>query len=154
GWSAKAGLRAEQTNIKTQQMVGDSANSNNYIDFFPNASLSKTINPDNVLSLSYSRRIDRPNYQSLNPFVEYLNEYTFRGGNPYLKPQYTQSTELGYTFKRQYSATLNYSHTKDVISEVVTPNIADHTLFQRQQNISKFDNLTLSLNVPVSITKW
>lgn len=154
GWSAKAGLRAEQTNIKTQQMVGDSANSNNYIDFFPNASLSKTINPDNVLSLSYSRRIDRPNYQSLNPFVEYLNEYTFRGGNPYLKPQYTQSSELGYTFKRQYSATLNYSHTKDVISEVVTPNIADHTIFQSQQNISKFDNLTLSLNVPVSITKW
>lgn len=154
GWSAKAGVRAEQTNIQTHQMINDSSNTAHYIDFFPNASLSKVINPDNVLSLSYSRRIDRPDYQSLNPFVEYLDEYTFRGGNPYLKPQYTQSTELGYTFKKQYSATLNYSHTKDVISQVVTQNLEEHTMFQTQSNISKFDNLTLSLNVPVSITRW
>lgn len=154
GWSAKVGARAEQTNVKTHQLIGDSTNSMSYLDLFPNVSLSKSINPNNVLSLSFSRRIDRPNYQSLNPFVYYVNEYTYRVGNPYLKPQYTRMAELDYTFKRRYALSLSYSHTKDIISEVVTQDDLTHNIYQSQGNINKLNNLTLGLNVPVKITPW
>lgn len=154
GWSAKAGLRAEQSNIETNQMTLDSINKQNYLDFFPNLSLSKTINPNNMLSISYARRIDRPNYQSLNPFVYYVDEYTYRAGNPYLKPQYLNEVALNYTFKRMYSAELSYSHTSDIISEIASQDNLSKVIYQTQGNISQLDNITLSLSIPVSITKW
>ncbi len=78
GWSANAGVRGEQTITHTDQLTTDSLNRNNYFDLFPNLSISKTINPSNILSLSYTRRIDRPDYQSLNPFIYYVDQYTYR----------------------------------------------------------------------------
>src|SRR5699024_5570226 len=59
GWSAKVGVRAEQVNIKTDQVTTDSINEQHYLDFFPNITLSKEFNPNHVLSLAYSRRINR-----------------------------------------------------------------------------------------------
>lgn len=154
GWSTQLGLRGEQTNTKTEQVTTDSLNSNNYFELFPNISLSKTLNPNNILSLSYSRRIDRPNYQSLNPFIYYVDEYTYRVGNPYLKPQFVNQIELSYVFKQRYSAVLSYSHTSDIMAQVIRQNDSTHTTFQTQDNISKLDNITLNLGIPVSITKW
>ncbi|MFS8083194.1 MAG: TonB-dependent receptor domain-containing protein, partial [Ginsengibacter sp.] len=91
GWSANAGVRGEQTIIKTVQLNSDSTNKNNYFNLFPNLSLTKMINANHILSLSFARRIDRPDYQSLNPFIYYIDEYTYREGNPYLKPQFINS---------------------------------------------------------------
>lgn len=154
GWSAKAGIRAEQSNIETNQMTLDSFNKQDYLDLFPNVSLTKALNPNNVLSLSYARRIDRPNYQSLNPFIFYVDEYTYRAGNPYLKPQYMDNLALNYTFKKRYSAELSYSHTSDIISEIAQQDDLSKVIYQTQGNISQLDNVTLSLSIPVSITHW
>lgn len=154
GWSAKAGLRGEQTNTRAQQMITDSINNNHYLNLFPNVSLTKILNPNNIFNLSYSRRIDRPDYQSLNPFIYYVDEYTYRVGNPYLKPQFVNTLELGYTFRKKYSAVLSYSHTSDIMSMVLRQVDSTHTTFQTRDNISKLDNLTLNLGIPVSITKW
>lgn len=154
GWSTKIGLRGEQTNTQAKQLTMDSTNSNHYLELFPNLALTKMINPNNILNLSYSRRIDRPSYQSLNPFIYYVDEYTYRVGNPYLKPQFVNTFELGYTFRKKYSAVLSYSHTSDIMSMVLRQVDSTHTTFQTQDNISKLDNLTLNLGIPVSITKW
>lgn len=154
GWSAQAGLRAEQTTTKTDQMTTDSLNKNHYFELFPNIALTRTINPNNVLSLSYSRRIDRPNYQNLNPFVYYVDEYTYRVGNPYLDPQFVNTVELSYTFKQRYSAVLSYTHTSDIMAQVIRQIDSTHATFQTQDNISKLDNLTLNLGIPVTVTPW
>lgn len=154
GWSAQAGVRGEQTSTRTEQLTSDSLNKNDYFELFPNLSLSKTLNPNNILSLSYSRRIDRPDYQSLNPFVYYIDEYTYRVGNPYLKPQFVNSVELSYLFKQRYSAVLSYSHTSDIMAQVIRQIDSTHTTYQSEDNISKLDNVTLNLGLPVSITKW
>ncbi len=154
GWSAKVGFRAEQANIKTNQVTTDSINEQHYIDLFPNITLSKTINPNNILSLSYTRRIHRPNYQSLNPFVFYVDEYTYHSGNPYLQPEYTNKFALTYTFKRSYNAVLSYSRTNDIMARVVRQNDITHIIHQTQDNISQMDNIRLSLSIPVTITKW
>lgn len=154
GWSAKLGFRGEQTNTHADQLTTDSLHENHYFELFPNVALSKTLNPDNTLSLSYSRRIDRPDYQSLNPFVYYVDEYTYRQGNPYLKPQFVNSVELSYTFKKRYTAVLSYSHTSDIMARVIRQIDSTHTSFQTRDNISKLDNINLNLGIPLSITKW
>lgn len=154
GWSASAGVRGEQTITHTDQLTTDSLNKNNYFDLFPNVSLTKMLNPNNVLSLSYTRRIDRPDYQSLNPFVYYIDQYTYRIGNPYLKPQFVNSTELSYTFHRMYSAVLSYSHTSDIMTQIIQQDNTTHVDYQTMGNISTLDNLTLTLGIPVSITHW
>ncbi len=154
GWTANAGLRGEQTVIHTDQLTTGSFNKNDYFNLFPNVSLTKTIDPNNILSLSFTRRIDRPDYQNLNPFVYYIDEYTFREGNPYLKPQFVNSTELSYTFKRKYSAVLGYSHTSDIMTQVIRQVDSTHKDFQTMDNLSKLDNLTLTLGIPISITHW
>lgn len=154
GWSVNVGVRGEQTITHTDQMNSDSLNKNNYFELFPNVSLSKMINPNNILSLSYARRIDRPDYQSLNPFIYYVDEYTYREGNPFLKPQFVNSAELSYTFHRKYSAVLNYSHTSDVITRIIRQVDSTHVDYQTQGNLSKLNSLTLTLGIPIKITPW
>jgi outer membrane receptor protein involved in Fe transport len=96
-FSYKAGLRSELTYIKFDIQRGTQNYNNNYIDFFPSISLSQKIGIENQFQASYSRRINRPNLFFLNPFVDQLDAYTTRSGNPYLEPEYTNSYELGYT---------------------------------------------------------
>ena len=154
GWSANAGVRAEQTNTNTDQVNSDSLNKNNYLDLFPNLSLTKMINPNHILSLSYARRIDRPDYQSLNPFIYYIDEYTYREGNPYLKPQFINSAELSYTLKQKYSAVLSYSKTSDIMTQIIRQVDSTHVTYQTMGNLSTLDNLTLTLGIPLNITPW
>lgn len=154
GWNAVAGVRGEQTITHTDQITTDSLNTNNYFNLFPNVSLTKTINPKNILSLSYARRIDRPDYQSLNPFVFYIDQYTYRQGNPYLKPQFVNSTELSYTFKYMYSAVLSYSHTNDIMTQIIRRIDSTHADYETMGNLSNLDNLTLTLGIPINITHW
>lgn len=154
GWSTQLGLRGEQTVTHTEQLTTDSLNKNDYFELFPNVALSKVINPNNTVSLSWSRRIDRPDYQNLNPFVYYVDEYTYRVGNPYLKPQFVNSVELSYVLRQRYSAVLSYSHTNDIMAQVIRQIDSTHSTFQTEDNISKLDNITLNLGIPLSITKW
>jgi len=82
-WSLQAGLRAEQTNSEGKLKRADGQQQNddnvkrNYFDLFPSAAVTFTINPKNTLNLTYSRRIDRPTYQDLNPFENKLDELTY-----------------------------------------------------------------------------
>ena len=119
-YSVQAGLRAEYT---TSSAVGDSANvvqniPRHYLDFFPSLFINHTINDKNEINFSYSRRIDRPQYDNLNPFVYHLDPYTYEKGNPYLRPQYTNNFELNYTYNKSITLTLGYSRTTDVITEI------------------------------------
>ena len=68
-------------------------------------------------TLNYGRRIDRPAYQDLNPFLFFLDQYTYQAGNPYLQPQYTSNVELSHTYKHWLTTTLNYSYTVNFFTE-------------------------------------
>ena len=97
----QAGLRMENTNnngdsyaLNSDGSVNYSTKSTierNYTGLFPSASITFNKNPMKQWSISYSRRIDRPAYQDLNPFEFKLDEYTFQKGNTALRPQYTNS---------------------------------------------------------------
>lgn len=153
GWSLQAGLRGEQTISNADQVTSDSIVKRNYFQLFPTVFIRKNFNDNNSIGLSYSRRIDRPDYQDLNPFKYVIDQFTYGQGNSFLQPQFTNSFEINYTYKK-YIATLNYSHTSDVISRVIVQDTVTHIGYETSENLSKQDNISLSFSIPLQVAKW
>ena len=157
-WSFQAGLRAEQTNsdgILTRAdgtLQDDNRVKRNYLDFFPSAALTWNVNKKNAFNLTFSRRIDRPTYQDLNPFENKLDELTYEKGNAFLRPQYTNSVELTHTFIGMINTTIGYSHVKDYATQV-TDTVGNATFIQ-QKNLATQQILSFSIGSPLPIKKW
>ncbi len=151
----QVGLRAEHTHSSGYSVTLDQRVTRDYLNLFPTLFLSQTIDSSHVLNLSYSRRIDRPNYQNLNPFVYYLDPYTYQQGNPFLRPQYTSSVELTHVYKGAISTALNFSRTTDFINQETPMQIADKNIvYVTPQNLGTLDNVGLTISFPVPVTKW
>ena len=151
----QAGLRAEHTHSIGTSVTLNQTVDRSYLNVFPTLFLSRQLDTNNVLNLSYSRRIDRPDYQNLNPFVFYLDPYTYQKGNPFLRPQYTNSLELTHVFKNAFTTTLNYSRTTDFISRETPRQIpAENITYVTAENLGSLTNISLNLSFPVTVTKW
>ena len=107
--TAEIGVRVENTNIKTEVV------SQSYTHLFPTLSLSWQTADYHALNLHYDRRIDRPNYRDLNPFVYVFDSYTYEQGNIDLKPQLTDRLNLSYTIRKAYKIALFYTRTQQAI---------------------------------------
>jgi hypothetical protein len=151
-WSFQGGLRLENTVAKGYQVNNDSTFRRDFTNLFPSAFISYEVNKSNKLTVSYSRRINRPNYQDLNPFIYFLDSLSYRKGNPFLLPQFTHNIELSHSFKNKLITTLNYNNTTDVISQILK---ADGDLvFLTADNVAKFRNIGISITAPIPVTKW
>ena len=106
------------------------------------------------LSYTYSRRLDRPGYKSLNPFEYYLDEYTFERGNPFLNPQYSHNFGLNYSLGNALFVSANYSHTTDAISEIIEQNEEENTTFKTEMNLDDFRSYSLNVMAPKVWTEW
>jgi hypothetical protein len=155
------GLRGEQTNIKTKQANGNIEWDSSYFQLFPSAFFNYKLAEEKTLGLSVSRRIDRPGYSQLNPFLFLIDVTTYATGRPGLLPQLTWSYEMSYTVK-SLSFTLGYSHTKnnqniaiarfkDVFPSIPT---AGNVTVQIPINLSSSDYFGLTIAAPVRIAKW
>lgn len=153
-WELVAGLRLENTVAKGHQMQNDSSFTRNYTNLFPNAGITFNASDKNQLSLSYSRRITRPDYDDLNPFVFFLDSLTYGQGNPYLQPQFTHNIELGHTFKRVLTTTINYTQTDDIIAELLKQDTENKITFQTKENFSKMKQLGLAVSLNMPVVKW
>ena len=155
GISYQVGLRAENTNIKGYQVTTDTTFKRHYTDLFPTAFVMKKWGKKDkhAVRVSYSRRIDRPNYQDLNPFRHFLDKYIYEEGNPNLTPQYSNNFDVNYTFMGSMSVGVNYSKTNDAITFVLKQNDATKQSFVTNENIATMTNYGVSLNVPVPVTK-
>lgn len=145
------GLRSEYTR-SDGELVGSTLTRRRYLDFFPSFSLSKPLGNKNNLSFSYSRRIDRPGYDELNPFVYILDPFSKIMGNAFLNPQYANVMELGYLYNQAISVTLGYSHTAHAMIPVVITQ--GQVTFQTSQNIDHLNSWDININLPYSLTKW
>lgn len=117
----QGGLRFEKA-LQAPNLISDSLSfKNSYYNVFPSGFLKYEVNKKMELSLSYSRRINRPTAENLNPFTSYADPYNLRMGNPALKPEYINSFDLGVTYNaKKVSLTLSsfYRRTNSVISRV------------------------------------
>lgn len=156
-WSVQGGLRMENTNTKGVQASDNSTVTRSYVSFFPSAFVSYNVNAKNMLTVSASRRLQRPNYQDLNPFTFFLDSLSYRQGNPYLTPQFSYNYELKHTYNNKLTTTLNYTTTSDVISQIIKRKKGTNNEligFLTIDNIAKFTNMGIAVSTPVKIAKW
>lgn len=153
-WGFQAGLRGEHTYSKGTQVLIKKSISRDYFQLFPTAYISYSMNDKNQFGLNYGRRIERPNYQDMNPFQQFLDLYTFNQGNPYLTPQFTHNMELSHTWKSKLTTTLNFTRTTDIINEILKQNNDTKVTYQTKENIATLRNFGLALSYNAPITKW
>lgn len=150
----QVGLRAEQTNSTGNSLTTQTVTKLHYLNLFPSVFVNHILSADHEIGFSYSRRIERPDYGSLNPFTRFIDLYTYSVGNPYLKPQFTNSFEVSYAYKKMINATLGYSYAKDVITQIITSDTLKKTLYNTEGNLAKYSSIDFNLSAPVQITKW
>jgi len=152
----QAGVRMENTKSEGDLISNVSQPDNtvkrNYTDFFPSGAITYKLNEKNTFNLNYSRRIDRPGYQDLNPFEDKLDELTYRKGNAFLNPQYTNSFQLSHTFLYKYVTSISYSHIKDYFAQII--DTVQNKSFITQKNLAQQNIFSLNFSAPVTIAKW
>ncbi|MFI5151763.1 MAG: TonB-dependent receptor domain-containing protein [Chitinophagales bacterium] len=153
-WSVQAGLRMEQTEAKGTQTVKDQRFDTSYIQLFPSVFLSYSPNDKNSYSLTYGRRIDRPNYQDMNPFQYFLDQYTYRQGNPNLRPQFSHNVEFSYNFKGELNLSANYTLITDVINDILKQNDSTKVTYQTKENVANQTNIGLSFSYSKQWNNW
>ena len=156
-WSAQFGLRVEQTIsegdlISTQSSDEDNVK-RNYTNWFPSGGITYSPDYKNSWALTYSRRIQRPNYQSLNPFESQIDELTFSKGNPFLQPQYTHNVKLSHTYKYRLTTSLSYTHISDFFAQV-TDTIGADKNFLITRNIANQEIVNVGVSYPFEVNKW
>lgn len=162
-WHWQLGLRYEWTSYKAHQLgnavVPDSAFHKNYGSLFPTAFLSLQADTNNMFTFRLGRRIDRPPFQNLNPFLTTLNKYTYEAGNPFIKPQYTWNFSIAHSYKQVLTTELSYSYLQDYFSQIFiidsnSSNVNKNIIIYTRGNVGSFQNFGLSETFQQSLTKW
>lgn len=156
-WSFQGGLRAEHSRtrglLESLQDIELDDVKRNYTDLFPSMGLTYNLNDKNALQLTYSRRINRPNYSSLNPFEFQLDELTYEKGNPFLTPEYTNKLQVSHTWNHSITTSLGYSHTRDLITQIIEVE-EGNAAYQTHQNLATQKDISLGVSGSVPITSW
>lgn len=162
-WGVQAGLRYENTNYKGHQYGNptrvDSSFDNSYNSLFPTMYISYGANKSNQFGLSFGRRIDRPAYQELNPFMFFIDKYTYGSGNPFLKPQYSNNVEFTHIYKGKLTTTLNYGITNNFMTETFDqeqkPNGDNgYATIVRRANLGQRQSAGIAVSAQIPVVKW
>ena len=146
-FTALAGLRVEATQIDLNQVTQGRKDDNNYVRFYPSLHLGYRLDDAQQLSANYSHRVQRPQPQDYNAFRIYYDLQNQSQGNPNLKPQQTDSFELGYQYRKNgriYLATLYYRTGKDAVNDVVR-DLGGGVILQTKVNVGSFQTAGLEL---------
>jgi iron complex outermembrane receptor protein len=162
-WHWQTGLRYEYTSYKAHQLgnaiVKDSSFKKDYGSLFPTGFISFNADSNNTITFRLGKRIDRPPFQNLNPFVTTLNKYTYEAGNPYIKPQYTWNFTLAHTYKQMLTTEFSYSYLRDYFSQIFiidsnSSNVNKNIIIYTRGNVGSFQNFGITETFQRPITKW
>lgn len=150
----QTGLRAEYANIEGNSITSNQVNTQQYINFFPSVYLQHKLNDNYQIVYNVNRRITRPHYRQLNPFVFYIDPLTTEEGNPNLKPQYANNFEMNHIYKGSYQIALTYSQTENAFGQILTQDEDSRTTLIQMRNLDRTQNLGLRATIPVAFADW
>jgi iron complex outermembrane receptor protein len=157
-FSMQAGLRYEFTGYDAHQLGNvlqkDSAFTRNYSGLFPSGYVSYQMDSANSFTVTVGRRIDRPAFQTLNPFTFIINKYTYQNGNPYIIPQYSWNVELSHQYKEFLTTAVSYSYTKNYFSQIFLTDSLSGLLYYSQGNVGRANNIGASATLILAPLKW
>lgn len=156
-WGFQGGLRLEHTHsdgrLTSASPTGNDKVERDYVNLFPSAGITYNANEKNALRLNYSRRIDRPRYQDLNPFEYKLDELTYQRGNPFLRPQYSNSLELGHTYNYMLNTSIGYTYTTDLMTALTDTTEVSRS-YITEVNLASQRTWNINVSYPFAIAKW
>ena len=154
--SIQGGLRVENTNSDGNSVTLNSRTRRHYTDLFPSFFIARQLKGDSKLMFSYSRRIQRPSYQDLNPFKLFGDRYTYSEGNPFLKPAYTNSMELSTSIREAVTVMVRYAVTKNVIAEDVAQEEENGitTVKSYFRNLKALRSFTVNMSYSRDLAPW
>jgi len=155
-FSYQVGVRAEQTYVTSELKETDEISIKDYLNFFPSLHLSYELNTEHKMQLSYSRRIRRPSFWSLNPFNSYADPLNLWIGNPNLNPELTHSFEIGnikYWEKNSLSSSIYYRHTDDVIQRIRRLDTSNGISVTQPENLSSRESFGVEMTFSKNLFK-
>ncbi len=150
------GLRAEYTDRMISQLTTEEDFTYSRLGLFPSGSLSKTLKGGQQLQFSFSRRINRPNRQLLNPFPQFIDNQTIRTGNPDLQPEFTNSFELNFQQPVKigtFSVETYYRQANDLTSQVFNAD-EEGNMFFAFTNANRSNSLGAEFMGNLGFTEW
>jgi outer membrane receptor protein involved in Fe transport len=144
-WNWLVGVRAEWTTTDALQVTDNMAIASHYADVFPSLHVDRSLSDRSTLSFGASRRIHRPNPIYLNPYVDHEYPPNLTAGNPNLKPQFTQSFDLGYNCERRdasYGLTGYYRRNTDSVTDL-TEYLGNGLTLTTKTNLPRSDSAGL-----------
>lgn len=158
-WSFSGGLRYEDSNTDGTSTFLENGTLTTGVQkrpiqkLFPSASVSRKLSKVLGASLSYSYRIRRPSYNSLNSFATFLDPFSASEGNPNLTPAYTNNYQFNLTYEGQPFFTIGYSKTDNAIAQLISQTNSSAQIRQQETNIDNLYNWNFRLFAPVNFTK-
>lgn len=152
--NVNGGIRAEYTNMSGENLATDFQNKRSYFNLFPSVSVEHKISGTYRMAITLNRRITRPNFKLLNPFVRYVDPYTVHTGFPQIKPSYANSFEINSILKDKYQLALMYSKVTDVFGVVLTQNDSSLITTYQTRNLENQTDFGIRGNLPISFIKW
>lgn len=152
--SYQAGLRMEYSDVTGTSKTLNQVNRQEYVNLFPSMFLQHKISDNYQVVYNVNRRITRPNYRLLNPFVYYIDPLTTEKGNPNLRPQYSTNLEMDHVIKGAYQFTLGYSVTENSFQQVFEQNEEARSSTLYTANFDQTKNFNFQGVVPVELASW
>lgn len=152
-WEIQGGVRVEATQTEGYSRENNETNRNNYAELFPTFYAMYSLSPQTSFAINYSRRINRPNYENLNPFRIISNDFSYNEGNAFLKPSFTNNLEANFTYKNLDSR-IFYSSFKNGIEQASLINpitMQNNFVWMNYLNVDSFG---LAQTYNLKVTKW
>jgi hypothetical protein len=149
------GIRAEQTLLDGETQSASDAFTLQYTDFFPSLFVEHSLNADkgNSIYFNYLRRLNRPSFNELNPYRLKIDNYTVQIGNPNLRPQYSNSIEIGYVWHNDYFIDAYYTKNTGVIAQFVNPS-SDNLITYQFRNFDESVEIGMDIGGSYDLAKW
>jgi hypothetical protein len=157
-WSVQGGLRLEHSNGNAHQLanpaIPDTSFTNHYTNLFPSLAILYKLDSSgaNTIVLSFGKRIGRPSYQQLNPFLFFVDQYTYNAGNAQLKASFSKFVELRYSYKQYLNITVSYGGGNNGISRITQAN--GPVFISTPLNFTTDRLLGIFPYVSLSLAKW
>ncbi|NCD71337.1 outer membrane beta-barrel protein [Mucilaginibacter agri] len=153
--SYNVGLRVERTSSDANSPLRNHQLKRDFTNLFPTIQIGYNLGNEQQLTFDYNRRMTPPAYESLNPIIAYQDNYNYRMGNSYLKPEYADYFQIAYTNKSNFSAALYASTVSDFFDfSYFIQNDSSKVLITTKRNLKRENNFGAKFNIPLQVTKW
>ncbi|HEU4717968.1 MAG TPA: outer membrane beta-barrel protein, partial [Bacteroidia bacterium] len=153
-FSMELGMRAEETALSGHNPHSGFAMADHYFNVFPDISLDFSKSEDHDFQLNLNRRIDRPDFDELNPFIYYRDPFSYFRGNQFLRPQYSDRAELTYSYQGAIVNSVSYERLDKFVLDYTVQNDSTKIFLETEKNVSSATECTYSLFVQEDVFPW